>query len=58
MTPSKIKTTPGKEVREWAVKREDEPLIAREREALEAELRLLGGKLDIVAVFDDERVVL
>jgi DNA-binding XRE family transcriptional regulator len=103
MTSTKIKTTPWKEVRKRAVKREDEPLIAREREALEAELRLaalrkrrqasqatvakrlavsqsnvsqlergadprlstvasyvdaLGGKLEIVAVFDDERVVL
>lgn len=103
MTNTKIKTTPWKEVRKRAVKPEDEPLIAREREALEAELRLaalrkrrkasqatvakrlavsqsnisqlergadprlstvasyvgaLGGKLEIVAVFDDERVVL
>jgi hypothetical protein len=40
MTRTKIKTTSWKDVRKRAVKPEDEPLIAREREALEAELRL------------------
>src|SRR5450759_226056 len=101
MTETKIKTTPWKEVRKRAVKPEDEPHIAREREVLEAELRLaalrkrrkasqatvakklkvsqsnisqlergadprlstvagyidaLGGKLEMVAVFEDETI--
>ena len=101
MTKTKLKTTPWKEVRKRAVKPEDEPQIAREREIIEAELRLaalrkrrkasqavvakklkvsqsnvsqlergadprlstvagyvdaLGGKLEVLAVFDDETV--
>lgn len=101
MTKTKLKTTPWKEVRARAVKPEDEPYIAREREIIEAELRLaalrkrrkasqavvakklkvsqsnisqlergadprlstvagyvdaLGGKLRVLAVFDDETV--
>jgi len=101
MRKTKLKTTPWKEVRKRAVKPEDEPHIAREREVLEAELRLaalrkrrkasqatvakklkvsqsnisqlergadprlstvagyidaLGGKLEMVAVFEDETI--
>jgi len=101
MTKTKMKTAPWKEVRERAVRPEDEPHIAREREIIEAELRLaalrkhrkasqtavakklkvsqsnvsqlergadprlstvagyvdaLGGKLEVLAVFDDETV--
>jgi DNA-binding XRE family transcriptional regulator len=103
MTKTKIKTTPWSAVRKRAVKPGDEPLIAAEREILEAELRLaalrkhrkasqttiakrlsvsqsnisqlergadprlstvasyvdaLGGKLELVAVFDDERILI
>ncbi|HWY18943.1 MAG TPA: helix-turn-helix transcriptional regulator [Solirubrobacteraceae bacterium] len=101
MTKAKMKTAPWREVRERAVRPEDEPHIAREREIIEAELRLaalrkhrkasqtavakrlkvsqssvsqlergadprlstvagyvdaLGGKLKVLAVFDDETV--
>ncbi len=101
MTRTKLKTTPWKEVRKRAVKPGDEPYIAREREIIEAELRLaalrkrrkasqavvakklkvsqsnisqlergadprlltvagyvdaLGGRLEVLAVFDDETV--
>jgi predicted transcriptional regulator len=101
MTKAKMKTASWKEVRERAVRPEDEPHIAREREIMEAELRLaalrkhrkasqtvvakklkvsqsnisqlergadprlstvagyvdaLGGKLEVLAVFDDETV--
>lgn len=101
MTKTKLKTASWKEVRKQAVKPEDKPHIARERELLEAELRLaalrkhrkasqtavarklkvsqssvsqlergadprlstvagyvnaLGGRLEILAVFDDETV--
>jgi DNA-binding XRE family transcriptional regulator len=101
MTKTKLKTTPWKEVRGRAVKPEDEPHIEREREVIEAELRLaalrkhrkasqavvakklkvsqsnvsqlergadprlstvagyvdaLGGRLEVLAVFDDETV--
>ena len=78
MTNTKIKTAPWSAVRKRAVKPGDEPLIAAEREILEAELRLaalrkhrkasqttvasyvdaLGGKLELVAVFDDERILI
>ena len=40
MTNTKIKTAPWSAVRKRAVKPGDEPLIAAEREILEAELRL------------------
>ncbi len=101
MTNMKLKTRSWKEVREQAVRSEDEPHIVRERELLEAELRLaelrkrrkasqaavakslkvsqssisqfergadprlstvagyvkaLGGRLEVLAVFDDETV--
>jgi len=101
MTKTKSKTTPWKDVRKRAVGPGDEPHIAREREILEAELRLaalrkhrrasqtavaeklkvsqsnvsqlergadprlstvagyvnaLGGRLEVLAVFDDETV--
>jgi DNA-binding XRE family transcriptional regulator len=103
MTKTNLKSTPWKEVRKRAVEPADEPHIAREREILEAELRLaalrkhrkksqatvakklkvtqsnisqlergadprlstvagyvsaLGGKLEIVAVFDDETITI
>jgi DNA-binding XRE family transcriptional regulator len=101
MTKAKMKTTSWKEVRKRAVRPSDERYVARERELLEAELRLaalrkhrkasqvavakklqvsqssisqfergadprlstvasyvnaLGGRLEILAVFDDETV--